>query len=131
MHRSQLKTIVIDCPKEQFEASVKFWSQLLGKQPTREPIQDHRYIPLEGQLQDVRILLQAVEGPAEIHLDIESDNIKAEAVRTQSLGATPKGAVEYWQVMQAPSGHAFCIIDETQETGLTDDAAVWDSSAEH
>ena len=41
-----------------------------------------------------------------MHLDIEADDIDAEAARLEKLGAKKIAFVKRWWVMEAPSGHA-------------------------
>ena len=45
-----------------------------------------------------------------MHLDIESDDVAAEVARLEKLGARRVGAVRTWVVMEAPTGHRFCVI---------------------
>ena len=39
-----------------------------------------------------------------------SDDIDAEADRLEKLGARRIGFVKRWWVMEAPSGHRFCVV---------------------
>lgn len=46
-----------------------------------------------------------------MHLDIETDDLEAEAARLERLGAKRVAFVrERWWVMEAPSGQRFCIV---------------------
>ena len=45
-----------------------------------------------------------------IHLDIETDDVAAEVARLERLGARVKARIRQHVVMEAPSGHAFCVI---------------------
>ena len=45
-----------------------------------------------------------------MHLDIESDDIPAEVARLEKLGAKRVAEVRTWVVMEAPTGHRFCVI---------------------
>ena len=56
------------------------------------------------------VLLQAVDHAPRVHLDIETDDQGAEATRLAALGAERIGAVRSWTVMQAPTGHRFCLV---------------------
>ena len=56
------------------------------------------------------IILQRVDHPSRIHLDIETDDREAEVERLQGLGASVVEVMDRWTVMEAPSGHRFCII---------------------
>ena len=54
--------------------------------------------------------MQKVGHDARVHLDIEADDQDAEAARMEKLGAKRIGWVKRWWVMEAPTGHRFCII---------------------
>jgi hypothetical protein len=54
--------------------------------------------------------VQQVEHPSRVHLDIESDDLEAEASRLESLGAKRIAKVKRWIVMEAPTGQRFCIV---------------------
>ena len=54
--------------------------------------------------------MQRVEHASRVHLDIESDDLDAEAARLEALGARRIGFVKRWWVMEAPTGHRFCIV---------------------
>jgi hypothetical protein len=45
-----------------------------------------------------------------VHLDIEADDVEAEAQRLEALGAARVAAVHDWIVMQAPDGQRFCVV---------------------
>jgi predicted enzyme related to lactoylglutathione lyase len=123
-HRSQIGAIVIDCQDADMEAAMRFWSGALGYE-FRPDEKDPRYagglVP-PGQPQ---VVLQRVEHPSRVHLDIEADDLEAERARLETLGASlverhPKG----WIVMQAPTGHRFCIIGPGRED-FSDRANEW------
>ena len=46
-----------------------------------------------------------------IHLDIETDDLEAEARRLEALGARRIAYVKRWIVMEAPTGQRFCILN--------------------
>jgi hypothetical protein len=51
-----------------------------------------------------------------VHLDIETDDLEAEAVRLEKLGAKRVAFVRgRWWVMEAPSGHRFCIVQKQRK----------------
>uniref|UniRef100_UPI0037841EF3 VOC family protein n=1 Tax=Rudaea sp. TaxID=2136325 RepID=UPI0037841EF3 len=50
-----------------------------------------------------------------IHLDIETDDLDAEVARLEALGATRIAFVKRWWVMQAPTGHRFCVVRKQRE----------------
>lgn len=112
MHRSRLSTIVIDCADEDYEKGVAFWAGALGREPI--PTDDARYRSLRGRVGGdggPLVLMQRVP-PEEraIHLDIESDDVDAEVARLEELGARVKARISRHVVMEAPTGHAFCVV---------------------
>ena len=57
------------------------------------------------------LLVQQVEHESRIHLDIEADDLEAEARRLEALGARRIAFVKRWIVMEAPTGQRFCIVN--------------------
>ncbi len=112
MHHSRLRTLVIDCKVDDLKPAAEFWSRALGK-PIASVDQDGdgQYAELETAADEPIILLQRVTHEARVHLDIETDDLEAEAKRLEALGARRVALKhERWWVMQAPSGHRFCIV---------------------
>lgn len=111
MHHSRLSTLVLDCCGDDLAAATAFWSQALGK-PVAHPDQDGdgKYAELETAADEPIILLQRVDHPSRVHLDIESDDIEAEVRRLEALGAKRIEAIRTWVVMEAPTGHRFCVV---------------------
>ncbi|MBS7458196.1 VOC family protein [Coralloluteibacterium stylophorae] len=125
-HHSRLSTLVLDCPVGDLDASLRFWSAALGKPvATPDADGDGRYAELETAADEPILLLQKVDHPARVHLDIESDDIDAEADRLEALGARRIGFVKRWWVMEAPSGHRFCIVRQ-QRTPFGPHLNRWD-----
>jgi len=112
MHHSRLCTIVIDCRVDDLGESARFWSAALGKPiATLDQDGDGKYAELETGPDEPIVLLQKVGHDSRVHLDIETDDIEAEAKRIQALGAKRVAFVHgRWWVMEAPSGHRFCIV---------------------
>lgn len=117
MHHSRLSTLVLDCHTSDLTAAAEFWSRALGKPiASLDQDGDGRYAELQTAVDEPIILLQKVEHESRIHLDIETDDIEAEVLRLERLGATRVAFVrERWWVMEAPSGHRFCVV-RTQRT---------------
>ncbi len=112
MHHSRLCTLVIDCHVDDLEPAAQFWSRALGK-PIASVDQDGdgQYAELETAADEPIILLQKASHEARVHLDIETDDLEAEAKRLEALGAKRIALKhERWWVMEAPSGHRFCIV---------------------
>ena len=72
---------------------------------------DPNYRQLTTSDDEPLVLLQKVEHDSRIHLDIEADDLDAEAERLEKLGARKIKFVKRWWLMQAPSGQVFCIIN--------------------
>lgn len=108
MHKSRLGCIVIDCQGGELDAHARFWADALGYRIAK---QDDRYVALEGPDGDARVLIQAVEHAPRVHLDIETDDREAEAERLVALGAKEVARVRGWIVLEAPSGHRFCVVN--------------------
>ena len=56
------------------------------------------------------IEVQQVDHPSRVHLDIESDDVEAEVRRLGGLGAKPISRFKDWVMMEAPTGHRFCVV---------------------
>ena len=126
MHKSQLGCLVIDCQTDDLDREAAFWSQALGHEIFRryEP-GDENYRGLGTDPSQPRILLQKVNHASRVHLDIETDDIPAEKKRLEKLGARVIEEVGTWCVMQAPSGHRFCLVKNSREN-FDDKANVWE-----
>jgi len=111
MHRSRPTSVVIDCAEADFERGTEFWSAALGKplMPRNE-----RFVSLKGRVGgDAGAYVGFQRVPKEergIHLDIETDDVEAEVARLERLGARIKARIRRHVVMEAPSGHAFCVV---------------------
>ncbi|HWE62756.1 MAG TPA: VOC family protein [Chloroflexota bacterium] len=125
MHRSQLCGIVIDCSEQTFEAGVSFWSAALGRTAIRPDDPSDPYVGLEEGANGLILLLQRVDDTSRVHLDLETDDVEAEARRLEGLGATRVAQIERWWVMRAPSGHLFCVVP-LQQGHTLDHAQVWE-----
>lgn len=126
MHRSRLCTIVIDCHDADLERAAAFWSGALGrraKPPSRRPALKN-YRALGSGREDLIVLLQRVGHPSRVHHDIETDNIAREVARLERLGARRVKKVRTWWVMEAPTGHRFCVV-RPQRGRLGPDAKRW------
>lgn len=122
-HKSRIACYVIDCQTADLGDALAFWSAALGLEGRVDD--DGKYAVLQTPEQEPRILLQAVDHPARIHLDIETDDKAAEVGRLEALGARPVAKLDRWTVMEAPTGHRFCVVDP-QRTDFEDRARPWD-----
>jgi predicted enzyme related to lactoylglutathione lyase len=110
MHHSRLCNLEIDCAAETAETGVKFWSAALGMPAGAPEAPEGRYVPLRGRPGGLTIEVQRVNEPSGVHMDIETDDVEAEVARLEKLGAKRVRAVKTWVVMEAPTGHRFCVV---------------------
>jgi hypothetical protein len=124
MHKSRLCAFVIDCEVDDLDDATRFWSAALGRPPRPAASDSPTYRTLDTRADEPILLVQQVEHQSRIHLDIESDDIEAEVARLEALGARRVAKVQTWWVMEAPSGHRFCVV-RPQRGPLGDDANQW------
>ncbi|GAB2586198.1 VOC family protein [Dyella jejuensis] len=117
MHHSRLSTVVLDCQCENLRQATAFWSEALGKPIAKVDVDgDGRYAELETADDEPILLLQKVDHHSHVHLDIETDDQQAEVARLEQLGAKRIAFVQgRWWIMEAPSGHRFCIVNKQRE----------------
>ena len=118
-HKSRLAAFVIDCQSADLGTAMAFWPAALGLDARLD--EDGRYADLIGPDGEPRLLLQAVDHDSRIHLDIETDDQEAEVRRLEALGARRVAAIKSWVVMEAPTGHRFCVVNP-QRPGFADAA---------
>ena len=110
-HRARLGVIVIDCQGEELTAAMRFWSGALGREFYPDP-DDPRYAVCDVPADEPHLVLQRVEHPSRVHLDIETDDKEAERARLEGFGAR---LVERHRkgffIMEAPTGQRFCLVD--------------------
>jgi predicted enzyme related to lactoylglutathione lyase len=111
MHRSRLGTVVIDCQTAELDRAAEFWAKALNR-PARKPHDpaDHNYRDLETPRGEVVVVVQQVDHPSRVHIDIETDDLDAEVARLEKLGAKRIALVKRWWVMEAPTGQRFCVV---------------------
>ncbi|MGI9219695.1 MAG: VOC family protein [Woeseiaceae bacterium] len=114
MHRSRFAGISIDCKTDDLSGAADFWSAALGY-PTTPNDEGEKYRTLVPHARETGVEVQKVDHPSRVHLDIESDDVDAEVLRLESLGATRLEKIEDWWVMQAPTGQRFCVVPPTND----------------
>ena len=110
MHRSRFCAFVIDCKTDDIDAAAAFWSSAFGKPVVAPAAVGDKYRELTTQPDEPIILLQQVDHDSRVHLDIEADDLDAEVKRLEALGAKRVAFVQRWWVMEAPTGHRFCVV---------------------
>jgi catechol 2,3-dioxygenase-like lactoylglutathione lyase family enzyme len=124
MHRSRFGGIIIDCQTDDLEAAAAFWSEALGY-PRKADRGDDLYRSLQPHPRDTYVEVQKVDHQSRVHLDIETDDIEAEVLRLESLGATKVEQIKDWWVMEAPTGQRFCVVPPANDF-FADTANRWD-----
>ena len=100
----------IDCQTGDLEQAATFWSQALGMPLDLGADEGEGYAPLDAGPTGLHIEVQKVSHPSRVHLDIETDDIEAEAARLEKLGAKRIAFIKRWWVMEAPTGQRFCVV---------------------
>ncbi len=126
MHHSRLAGFIIDCETDDLDAAAEFWSKALGYTTSRsdDPAESD-YVMLATPDDEIHIEIQKVGHASRLHLDIEADDIDAEADRLEKLGAKRVGKVRRWWVMEAPTGQRFCVVNPTRRD-FESKATTWD-----
>ncbi|MEJ0034557.1 MAG: VOC family protein [Gammaproteobacteria bacterium] len=126
MHKSRLAGFIIDCNTPDLDAAATFWTQALGYPLSKlEGDQAGIYRKFDTGPTGLQIEVQQVEHASRVHLDIETDDIEAEATRLEGLGARKVKRFPRWWVMQAPTGQRFCVI-QPQRPDFAEKANVWE-----
>jgi predicted enzyme related to lactoylglutathione lyase len=124
MHRSKLAGFIIDCQTGDLTQAADFWGSALGM-PVRDlPPGEETYKQLEDLQHGLHIEVQTVSHPSRVHLDIETDDIDAEVRRLEKLGAKRVQFVHTWWVLEAPTGHRFCVVPASS-TNFAAKATQW------
>ena len=123
MHHSRLAGLIIDCQTDDLGDAAEFWAEALGLEI--RPSADDLYVELATASADPYVEVQKVRHDSRVHLDIESDDLEAEATRLEALGAKRVATVKTWIVMEAPTGQRFCIVTP-QRAGFEAHAHRWD-----
>ena len=125
MHKSRLAGFIVDCEGDNLDEAASFWGQALGHDVMApdDPV-NGIYRELNTGAKAPYLEVQRVDHPSRVHLDIESDDIEAEVQRLEALGAKRLEQVKTWWVMEAPTGHRFCVVRAERE-GFAEEANEW------
>ena len=126
MHRSRFSTLLIDAPAAQARDSADFWSAALGV-PASPVAGEEQFTELPGAFPGLTVAIQAVDDAARYHLDIETDDVAAEARRLLALGAARVGQWLDCRILRAPGGHLLCVIPQhSDDAEFQRHARVWE-----
>jgi hypothetical protein len=111
MCKSGLAGFIIDCKTDDLDAAAQFWSQALNLPPLPEAYAEETgYRKLSAGPGGLHVEVQTVDHPSRVHLDIGAADVAGEVKRLEGLGATAVSRVRDWVVMEAPTGHRFCVV---------------------
>ena len=112
-HHSGLVALVLDCQVDSLDVAIDFWSQALHRGvASRDQDGDGKYGEIETGSDEPYLLLQRVAHEPRAHMDLQTDDLDAEVTRLEALGATRLEFIKRWWVMQAPTGHRFCVVQQ-------------------
>ena len=109
MHYSRFAGLIIDCQTDNLNAAADFWSAALGY-PRKETDNVQLYASLSAPDNEPYVEVQKVAHASRVHIDIEADDIDAEAARLETHGARKIERIKDWWVMEAPTGQRFCVV---------------------
>ena len=102
----------VDISAQAYEHECTFWSALTGweRRPGSRPEFEYLVRPPAVPL---RLLLQRLDDncpqPCRAHLDLACDDVLAERVRHQALGAVVVREMPNWTTLLDPTGLAYCV----------------------
>ena len=100
--------VFLDTPAAALDEAVDFWSAVTGWRPSDRRGEDGQFLTLLPPAGAAYVKVQAVDGPAGIHLDLDSADRPANIERARSLGATTAWTYHDVEVMRSPGGFVFC-----------------------
>lgn len=125
-HRSRLAGFIIDCQTDDLDAATRFWSGALGLS-IADPDSGGtgQYAEFGDAPGGLHVEVQKVGHPSRVHLDIEADDVDAEAARLEALGAKRVAFVKRWWLMEAQTGQRFCVVPMREDAARAP-ANVWE-----
>ncbi len=121
MHRSRIGIVLIDHPSGHHDDALAFWAGVQGVRP----VVDGPYAGV-GEIGSLNLEVQRLEdGPPRVHLDIETDDIRAEVARLTALGATVVDDRDRYVIMADPGGVVFCVVGIQTGDRFLEDAQEW------
>lgn len=126
MHKSRLAGFIIDCKTVDLPKAAEFWGAALGMNLRGlDGSEGENYVRLLDDDRGLHIEVQKVTHDSRVHLDIETDDVEAEAARLEKLGARRVRKVNTWWVMEAPTGQRFCVV-RAKAADFDGKASRWD-----
>lgn len=125
MHKSRLGGFIIDCQTTDLAVAAEFWAAALGAPCKHAANPDESpYVTLDMRPGEPYVEVQSVAHQSRVHIDIESDDIAAEVMRLEALGARQVTEKNRWVVMEAPTGQRFCVVP-VESADFEEKARTW------
>jgi len=110
-----MRTVVLDFGPDVHDQAKEFWKVALAAD-IRRGISYPEYHVLEHPAALGPVMVQLVgESGSRVHLDIETDDPRAEVRRLVAAGATVAEEHDEWTVMSDPAGLLFCVVPAGSE----------------
>lgn len=106
---------VLDLPADLIETADTFWSQALGWEvgnSWRDHPEFHQLVPQHG---DSYVLVQCIDGPPRVHLDLYAEDVPYVSDWMVRNGARLGERYAHWQVLTSPTGFEFCVVQFDDE----------------
>ena len=88
MHRSRINGLLIDCKTDDIDAAAQFWADALGRPvDMKHPGTRGNYRMLETPPDELSVQVQRVGHESRVHIDIETDDIRASVFLHRSCTA--------------------------------------------
>lgn len=119
--------VFLDTPADAYEEAVEFWSAVTAWTPSERRDEEGQFLTLLPRAGAAYVKLQAVDGPAGVHLDLDSADRPATVARARDLGATAAWTYHDVEVVRSPGGLAFChTLLDGEPTLVRDGSTVLD-----
>lgn len=115
--------LFLDTPAGAYEEAVEFWSAVTGWAASERRGEEGQFLTLLPPAGASYVKVQAVDGEARVHLDLDSSDRPATVARARDLGAGDAWTYHDVEVMRSPGGLVFCHTLVDGEPSLVRDAS--------
>lgn len=100
--------LFLDVSAHDLDSAVDFWSSVTGWTASARRGEDDQFLTLLPDEGPAWVKMQAVDGPARVHLDLDTMDRRAAVDVASGLGATTAWRYHDVEVMRSPGGFTFC-----------------------